>query len=66
MAKRSEDTGAPHPRQAFEDAYRQQVRTVKMRLKYPETRPEWGNAVADVHPDEVANWKAGGWILAEE
>lgn len=24
-----------------------------------------GPTTADVHPDEVANWQANGWVIAE-
>ncbi|AKJ28833.1 hypothetical protein [Caldimonas brevitalea] len=40
-----------------------QVKTVRMVLNEPE--PTGRPTAADVHPDEVENWKAHGWTLAE-
>jgi len=38
--------------------------TIKMRRDEP--THEGGPVEADVHPDEVENWKAYGWRVVEE
>lgn len=45
--------------QAAEDRPVSLVRMVR-NPEYPEPHE------ADVHPDEVFNWRAGGWEMAEE
>jgi hypothetical protein len=39
---------------------------VRMRLDDSEREGYTGPTTADVHPDEVENWKAGGWVIDQQ
>lgn len=39
------------------------IKTVQMIR--PEDRAAGGPVIADVHPDEVENWKVHGWMIKE-
>ena len=55
--------GDENPQAGEAGAKQEETGLVRMRLDDSVLESYTGPTTADVHPDEVENWKAGGWVI---